>query len=359
MTKICAAHLLLRGLGLALAGLFACSRPEPSKSNVGRLGESTVLPPVDSISTQRTTPHESERTVANQPPALPSASSAGGPAADLANLLARTRKGGKTSVDYVVPEAATLAAYQGYVKTLLDPAKTDNATFAQPPDGFQLERPAPNLVALVEQPSRRRGAAAVVVRTGAATAVAVEVPHSFFDEGTLPIGLALFETIGARLLLVNTVHRYRSLAGQKPEDSAIGDDTSAASESDVAHAQRSFFLAAHEAFTQACPKGVALQVHGFRDDKSVGFEAILSAATTTAKLEPMVTHLGQALGIKVALYPRDTRQLGGTKNAQALLSRRRQQAFIHLELSQSLRQRLVHDEASLERFAASIAKEVR
>jgi hypothetical protein len=364
MTKSDSARPMAHGLCLVVASLFACSRPEPSGSNVGRFRPKNAPNQIAVPTAQRATLHESDPPVSNPssvvpaPEAMPSTPTEGGPRASVDATLARARRGGKSSIDYVVPDAAALAEYFGYVERLLKVSQTGSSTLEHVLDGFQLDVLDTNHLALVEQPERRRGAAAVVVRTGEAAAVAVEVPHSFFDESTLPIGLVLFETIRARVLLVNTVHRYRSLAGKEPSEAAAAEDTAPAASSDVAHAERSFFLSAHVAFVQTFPNGITIQLHGFRDDQATGIDAILSAANTSASVMPMAERLRQSLGLKIALYPKDVRKLGGTKNVQAQQSRRRQHPFVHIEMSKKLRQRLVEDRSLLDRFAACIAAEL-
>jgi hypothetical protein len=365
MTRTARAPLFVCETTLIVASLFACTRPEPSESNVGRLRPNAAPNQTVGSTAQRVIPHESEPPVINppevdpNPSTIPSSSAESAADVDIATAIADARRGGRSDVDYVVPESSILAAYRGYLGRLFLAPGPSEFTPQGAPNGFRVDALGSNCVALLEQPNRRHGAAAVVVRTGEARPMAVEVPHSFFDESTLPIGLALFEVAHARALLVNTVHRYRSLAGKEPDDAAAGDDAATTANSDVAHAERSFFLSAHEAFVYAFPKGIAVQIHGFRDNKADGIDAILSAANTRATLEPMAARLREHLGLKVALYPRDTHQLGGTKNAQAQLSRRSHQPLVHLELSQTLRQRLVRDKSLMHRFAAAIASETR
>jgi hypothetical protein len=365
MTKSASARPFARGICLVVATLFACSRPEPSGSNVGRLRSKTAPNQTAAPAAQRNSLHESDSPVTNpssvvpDPSAIPSPPTEDGPQASIVATLARARRGGKSSIDYVVPDATALTEYLGYVGQLLEVARAGSSAQGLVLDGFQLDTLPQNQLALVEQPERRRGAAALVVRTGEAAAVAVEVPHSFFDESTLPIGLVLFDAIRARVLLVNTVHRYRSLAGKEPPEAAAGEDAPSTASSDVAHAERSFFLSAHIAFVQTFPKGITIQLHGFRDDQATGIDAILSAANTSASVQPMASRLRQALGLKIALYPKDVRKLGGTQNVQAQQSMRHQHPFVHIEMSKSLRQRLVGDKSLLDRFAACIAAELR
>ncbi len=365
MTRTASAPLIACETTLVIVGLFACTRPEPSESNVGRLRPIAITSQTAGLAAQRATADESNPPLTDPPIVVhphsvaPSAPAQGDADANIVTVLARARRGGKSDVEYEVPEANELSAYRSYVGRLLIAPEPSSASPGGLPNGFRLDVLGSDYVVLLEQPNLRRGAAAVVIRTGEARPLAVEVPHSFFDESTLPIGLAIYDVAHARALIVNTVHRYRSLGPKESHAAPASDDASTTADSDVAHAERSFFLSAHEAFVHAFPKGIVLQIHGFRDNKADGIDAILSAANTRAVIEPIARRLRETLGLKVALYPEDIRQLGGTKNAQAQLSRRRQQPFVHLELSQSLRQRLAQDKALLERFAAAIAAESR
>jgi hypothetical protein len=272
-------------------------------------------------------------------------------------VLSRARKGGKTRTEYVVPDARELTSYRGFLERLLGSSSRSSANPV--PDGFRLQSVEPNVQVLLEDESRRRGAGAVVIRSGEATRVIVEVPHSFHDEATLPIGVAVFDAARARVLVVNTVHRYQSRNDATENDSQEPDEAGQTTASDLAHAPESFFLSTHEAFARSYPGGVAIQLHGFRDTSAVGVDAILSAAKTETAIEELASRLRAKLGMRVAAYPRDIRRLGGTKNAQAQLSQKLKHRFIHLELSQSFRRRLVQDASLMSRFASLLAEEVR
>jgi hypothetical protein len=358
------------GFVMITCGQFACSRPEPSKPQVGRLRPVPSLVETVDLTVQPGAVRQQAVGMAGEPmaPALPSAADASSPGLDSASehgplpivtALARARKGGRSEVAYVVPSVQELKTYQDYLERLWHAPVHGNPTAQPIPNGFHLETLEADCQALLEDSQLRRGAAAVVFRQGEARSVAVEVPHSFFDESTLAIGLALFDAASARALIVNTVHRYRSQRGSPPDAMTMGDEDENAPASDVAHAAQSYFLAAHAAFLRGFPEGIVIQIHGFRDSSAEGIDAVLSAARTTTTLEPLATRLREDLGLRVAIYPKDIRQLGGTKNAQAKLSRQQSRRFIHLELSQSLRLRLIQDERLLGRFASSIVMETR
>lgn len=216
-------------------------------------------------------------------------------------------------------------------------------------------------LAVVETATHRRGGGVYVVRTGALPRERiVQVPHSFFDEETLPIGLALAEAGAARALFVNTVHRY-----QAGRPRAAGPDESkadAASPSDLAHQRRSFFQEMTEA-ALAKLRGVAIiQVHGFKPGTSrarARAEVVVSAGAAHAgddEAARVAARLAALLGDeRVLLYPRDTTMLGAMTNAQGeVVARHPPATFLHLELSRALRDRLASDGELRTRFARAV-----
>jgi hypothetical protein len=206
---------------------------------------------------------------------------------------------------------------------------------------------------LAEVAGKNRGAGAVALRVAADAPIIVEVPHSFFDEGTLPIGIAIFEELGARALLVNTVHR----GGVGPDEERMERARSGTSESDVAHQPQSFFHQAHLELGRIWPKAHVVQLHGFRDEKVPTAKIVVSAAGTNAPTAPLARALNDAFGVGTArLYPEEVDQLGGTQNAQAQASRDESRAFVHIEIAASLRTQMVRQKSLQERFARALSK---
>ena len=89
--------------------------------------------------------------------------------------------------------------------------------------GWTLEEaqdPAGQLWVLREPDGQREGAGFFAFRARGAPAC-VQAPHTFFDEGTGEIALALFARLHGGALFVNTVHRYApSGAGEHAADGA-------------------------------------------------------------------------------------------------------------------------------------------
>ncbi|XXX72256.1 hypothetical protein WMF30_31870 [Sorangium sp. So ce134] len=350
----------------------------------------------------------------------------------LEEQIAPLRKGGR-HVIAEPPDGAEEVAYVAWIAAAGVAAQNRQPPPAAPP-GFALRAvPGRDLWVLSEDGSRRRGAAAVVLRTGAAAPLIVEAPHTFFDQGTLPIALAIFEAQQARALIVNTSHRY---GGHPKPSNAAGDDegaegaggkggkgvddeaveaqatgvgartaaggrragaggtggaggshgagggvegagggvegagggargdSRAARErlaaslafADVAHAERSFFLSAHQALLQSFPGTPAVQLHGYQDSSAPDAAAIASAVGHGADLERLLVPLRAVVSDgKVMAYPTDINKLGGATNVQARWSRQMGAPFYHLELSRALRDKLLEDADLRRRFAAAFA----
>lgn len=314
-------------------------------------------------------PSPARSSLASAPPG-PAAPGAVSPLEDVEALASRLQAlrqgGGKDGPGvYRVPSAGEERLYRAWVRAAIAAAAAGAPAPHEAPEGFALEERkagASTWWLLGERASQRRGAGALVLRVGAAVPVVVEAPHTFYDAGTLPLALEVFRH-GGRALLVNTMHRYRA-RGQGPEGArGEADDaeegTGAAAESDVAHAPRSFFLAAHEELIAAHPGDVAVQLHGFADRSVPGASVVLSAALGRADLGPVARGLREVLGgPAVKLYPSEVRALGATTNVEGRASARAGAPFVHVETSKGLRDRLAADRALRERFGSELFRSV-
>lgn len=264
----------------------------------------------------------------------------------LAELLDGAKRGGKTAVDYRVPSEDEVESYAAWVVGAL--GKSGDVP-ARP--GFVV-RPLSDqgeLVALLEEPRQKRGTGAVILRRGSARPILLQIPHSYFDVGTLPLGVELFELLEARAMMVNTVHRYRATDGEKPPKGEH-------STTDMAHAERSAYLALHDALVARRPELLTIQLHGFADDAVPGVDVILSGSKTRLDPRPIAERLRAALpDVQVRAYPHDVDKLGGTTNVEARTSRRRGSEFLHVEMSRSMRQRLGAEDGAAARRALARA----
>jgi hypothetical protein len=163
----------------------------------------------------------------------------------------------------------------------------------------------------------------------------LQVPHSFKDEMTREIGLALFAEGRFAAAAWNTVPRHYNDNGQRID-------------ADMAHLEHTYFMAFTRALAQTHASGTVLQIHGFDQGKRKSTAAADADLILSAGHENPPEHLrrkwrclaGQ-FGAKVALFPETARELGGTTNAQvALLKTMGLNNFIHAEMSRSLRETL-------------------
>lgn len=271
----------------------------------------------------------------------------------LLRLLNRIRKGGKTAIEYIPPSTAQRSRY---AQTLVQTFQSRGTDAAGPATNEEFEVTIwrdQNIVIVAEPISRRRGAGAVVFRADASPPLVIEAPHTFFDSDTLPIALHLFEGLKAQALVVNTVHRARN--ADKFGGPVHLQARSGKLDSDVAHQSASQFSTAHQTLTRVIPNLITIQVHGYSDSKLPNFDVVVSAARTRANANTIAARLrAQIPALRVGVYPVDTRQLGGTTNAQARHSREVGTPFLHIELSRSLRTRLLDEPQIRQRFVQAL-----
>lgn len=197
----------------------------------------------------------------------------------------------------------------------------------------------PDALVVIEKAGARRGRGLFAFREGDGDTL--EVPHSFKDEMTREIGLALFAEGRFAAAVWNTVPRYAEFGGNRVN-------------TDMAHLDATYFMAFTQAVAARRPQRNILQIHGFDQRKRKNAEAreadlILSAGHRNPP-EELRRHqrcLNGGAAWKTALYPESSPELGGTTNAQAgwLLSNGFDR-FIHAEMSRPLRETLRQDGAA-------------
>src|SRR5690606_35494348 len=157
-------------------------------------------------------------------------------------------------------------------------------------------------------------------------------------QGTLQMAASTYAAQRARALLINTAHRY----GGRPRAAAYDDETAGSGgagdggaggggadgggagggggggggkagvppASDVAHAERSFFLSAHRALLEAFPRARTVQLHGFQDGSAPRNALIVSGVGEGADLEGLLASLRAALpDVEVRGYPDEIHKL--------------------------------------------------
>ncbi|GAC1582254.1 MAG: hypothetical protein NVS3B20_12940 [Polyangiales bacterium] len=184
-----------------------------------------------------------------------------------------------------------------------------------------------------ELPDKMRGGGAYLIRKHTASRVVVQAPHSFYDEGSLPLACEFFQRANAAALFVNTSHRYKSA----PKN------TEGEFPADVAHARDSIFQAATEGALAARKTAQVVQFHGF-SKREADAAVVLSCGAKTAG-DPLVSRVAQALKPllrdPVLRFPEDPTDLGATTNVQGEAVRRSGGEFLHIEIASQLRHDLL------------------
>lgn len=259
---------------------------------------------------------------------------------------------------YRHPTAPEQQAYRAFVTRYLLAAP--ERVRPLPPAGFSaLASQHDRLWLLGEAGPQRGGAALLVLRAESPSRMLIEAPHTFFDAGTLPLAVSLFDALKARALIVNTVHRAHAAANRAdlPREQILQLARRGKLASDAAHQRGALFSVAHQTLVANHPGMLTLQLHGYRDRRVPHLDAVVSAARSDLDIEPLVDRLRLALpAFRIGAYPRDTRDLGATRNVQARLSRELHAPFVHLELSSSLRDALRRDRALHRAFLAAISE---
>ncbi len=283
------------------------------------------------------------------------------PEEDLTLLLRGARERNRP---YKAPPPAELLHTMVAGRALIQEALTERSHRASRLCGaarFELARTqlgcAP-AIAVREQPFSRRGGGIYIFRRGAVPRERlIQIPHSFFDVGTLELGIELAAAAPARALFVNTVHRFQGGRPQPGEDDQLVD-----APADLAHQARTFFQGFTIAALAALPQLQVVQLHGFADGGVPECPQALvvvspgAAPAGAAEAAQVSDRLAALLGPdKVLLYPRDTRRFGAQRNVQGrAVAAAGRATFLHLELSHTLRTRLSDDGALRRAFIAAI-----
>lgn len=201
-------------------------------------------------------------------------------------------------------------------------------------------------VIVSEREDARRGRGFFVFRRHGRGDV-LHIPHGFFDEMTRDIGLALFTDGRFAAAAWNTVPRHYERDGARIN-------------ADLAHLPDSWFTAFARATAHTWPHGRSLQIHGFDPAKRrspAGADSALILSDTTEAPPPALRAvrdcLARRLDRRVALYPQDVRELGGTTNIQAQTLREAgYRGFLHIELDPTLRRALRDTPAARTAFLA-------
>jgi hypothetical protein len=266
--------------------------------------------------------------------------------------LLDTRRGGTERGSYIAPSDAEREALRDAAARLIgaNEGGRDAARAAAAVAGFEVvDVPEIAGAALLrERPARRRGGGAYLFRLGARPGVVVQAPHTFFDQGTLPLACELFGRADAAALFINTAHRYNAADADSTDEHPA----------DVAHASRSLFQSATEGVLRAAPQTTLVQLHGFAPRESNAMVVISSGQRSND--DPLVGRAAAALSTVVSpgvlRFPSDTSELGATTNVQGSAARAAGGRFLHVEMAEALRTDLLRDDRLRGRFLDALSQ---
>lgn len=289
-------------------------------------------------------------------------------APSLASLYRNARAGGQDATKYAPPseiERKQFAAAFGNLVRYLYQGETEKARALQidfQALGFELnevQSKGESFFVVTENKDKKRGSGfyAVRVKPKLTCPLVLMAPHTFFDVGTGDIALSAFTSTGAFVLMTNTFHRYAGAREQRRD--ILG--------TDFAHRQDNFYFSAFNALLQEYKEITFVQIHGFTREikdkrRELSEDAILSSGcgntNNKADLRALSDKLSKLLtDFKTGVYGESVENLGATKNvhACAVVDKKSAEAkFVHLEMSERLRQQLKDDKELQNRFAGAL-----
>lgn len=187
-------------------------------------------------------------------------------------------------------------------------------------------------LAMNESESERAWGVYLIDRS-APPSVVVEIPHPNSDLRTEQMGLSYFRMVPGTVLLMAGAHRR------------------AGTQADVAHRENSMF---HTIATELAERGYGqIQFHGFHDSSQPGKDIVLS--TGAAKVDEtalrMADRLAEAGFALCHAWAESCRGLEGNANVQGKMAAANGTAFIHIEVSSTIR----GDERTREAVVSALA----
>ncbi|MFO7567070.1 MAG: hypothetical protein R6X02_30780 [Enhygromyxa sp.] len=205
----------------------------------------------------------------------------------------------------------------------------------------------------------RRGRGSYLIRLGPRSAGGAELllqaPHSRFDRRTGALALQLLlegDAEAVRAVFINSAHRYR-----KADGSRVKLERPEANPADAAH-NPEHPLARATARVLASRELVLVQLHGFARSTAAGDPDLI---VSSGAERPSRASTATVVRLRAALpehpcghHGVDTDRLGAHRNVQGHAARARERCFVHLELSEGLRVRLLDDRELRRRFARAL-----
>ena len=183
----------------------------------------------------------------------------------------------------------------------------------------------------------------------------LQAPHDRFDKRTGALALRLLvegDVSSVRAVFINSAHRYRQLDGskepRKPAD---------ANPADAAH-NPEHPLARTTARVLEQRELVLVQLHGFARSAEAGDPDLI---VSSGVVQPSRVSAAMVERLRTVLpehpcghHGIDTERLGGHHNVQGHAARAALRCFVHLELSEELREQLIEDRELRRRFASAL-----
>jgi hypothetical protein len=245
---------------------------------------------------------------------------------DLDTLLARLAAGARPDGPYRPPSTAERQSAVAAIRRVIagnassDDTKALAALGMRTGTGLDAATGRRYAVSASEPGAERGWGAAIADLSPCSTQLLVEVPHLRSDLHTEDLGLALFRAVPSSVLLVAGAHR-RAMNG----------------EADVAHRTDSLF---HAVATDVGARGVLqIQLHGFDDASLPDKDAVVSAgAGAPGPAAEGVAQQLALLGLNVCrAWTAGCGSLEGRTNVQGQAAAAAGTAFVHLELSRTIR----------------------
>lgn len=268
---------------------------------------------------------------------------------DRRNDIDELFKASAAAGSYHAPQQEELKRFESLVITTLD--ARESWKLSEPEwrelgwNVTEFECGSDKCIAISERAGKQFGRGLYLIRLTSKNPICLQAPHRYFDLHTGTIGLKMFEESQVWAAAFNTLHRKKV---------------------DAAHEVEHYLNAFTRALLVARSELTVVQLHGFSKSKFEAEKAATRIIVSDGSRHPnRLAHL-VAMDLKehyqpnsVRLYPLEIRDLGGTKNVQALTLRSRGSVgFLHLELHPNVRKQLKSSKKSRAELCALLARAV-
>ncbi len=169
----------------------------------------------------------------------------------------------------------------------------------------------------------------------------IQAPHRFFDQYTGHIVDSWWQSGKLGWVFMNSVNRY------------LGKNLADTLDSDFSSAEPNPLVAVSTGYLASHNNGLIIQVHGFNSEKrssvfgkkadfiiSHGQKGLIKPTTISNNLKQCLNNKLNALSY---IFPNEVNELGATKSQTSRALAQRYQHYIHIEISDSMRYRLMNN----------------